>query len=257
MSSSANLTWVERNPLLGAVLWTAVPSLVSFAVAHYLSDSDLRKAIYTGAATLLFGGLLGGVLKLILDEIAAMKRRRDDAAMFVSNLLADLKGVYDRTARSQLLISAHKSARTYGDELRGLIDATVQLHNVHRALEGRADGVAEGTVTGVKQQVSLMRAYLDGLTGEFRESYKPIADDQRSYEARADALVKKFGEATDGAAAPSLPSFVWDRIVQLPRLKDFIDNGAAFTSQFDEPLRKATSLLRAELARILSRTQDL
>ena len=180
MAESSNLTWIEKHPLLGAVLWAAVPSVLALLVAPQVQHEELRKVLYAGAGTLLFGGLLGGVLKLILDEVAVTKRRRDDAAAFVTNVLSDLKSVYDRAATSQLLIAAHKSAKTYGDELRGLIEATVQLRNVQRALHGRADGVAEGTREAVAAEVKRMREYLAELTSEFRLNYKQLSDRQRS-----------------------------------------------------------------------------
>ena len=81
-------------------MWALIPSLVAFSIAPIFADAELRKVIYAGAATLLFGGLLGGVLKVLLDEVVAAKRRREDAAGFVVNVLADLKGVYDRVARA-------------------------------------------------------------------------------------------------------------------------------------------------------------
>jgi hypothetical protein len=254
VTSSPSLTWIERHPLVGAVLWAAVPSSVALFAAPYVPQEELRKVLYAGAGTLLFGGLLGGVLKLMLDEVAVTKRRREDAATFVTNVLSDLKSVYDRAATSQLLIAAHRSAKTYGDELRGLIEASVQLRNVKRALDGRADGVAESTRKDVVAEVERMSRYLADLTDEFRQNYKELSDSQRSYEAKAEALVKEFASAVPGSAPPALPSFVWDRIAGLPHLKDFIANGENFKRGFDDPLIAASRLLRAELARVLRRT---
>ena len=254
MTSSSNLTWIERHPLAGAALWAIVPSALALLAAPHLADSELRKIAYAGAGTLIFGGLLGGVLKLILDEVALTKRRRDDAATFVANVLRDLKSVYDRAATSQLLIAAHKSAKTYGDELRGLIEATVQLRNVKRALGGRADGVAEETRDAVVKEVDRMADYLKDLTNEFRLNYKQLSDRQRSYEAKAEAMVKEFVGAASGSAPPELPMFVWDSIAQLPHLKDFIENGPAYERRFEKPLDEASRLLRLELARVLRRT---
>jgi hypothetical protein len=215
----------------------------------------LRKVVYAGAATLFFGGLLGGVLKLILDEVAETKRRREDAATFVTNVLSDLKSVYDEAATAQLLIAAQRSAKTYGDELRGLFKTSVRLRNIQRALAGRADGVDERCRTAVSEEVARMRTYLDDLTLEFRREYKHLSDQQRFYEARAEAIVKEFALANERASPPALPSFVWDSISELPNLKDFIENGSKYSNGFESPIDNASRLLRSELASVLRRSR--
>lgn len=253
MSNSSELTWIEKHPMTSAALCAAVPSAVVFLIAPFIPHEELRKVLYAGAGTLLFGGLLGGVLKLILDEVGSTKRRRDVAATFITNVLSDLKGVYDQAASAQLLIGAHRSAKTYGDELRGLIEATVHLRNVKRALTGRADGIAERTGSAVAAEVEKMDQYLGDLTNEFRLNYKKLSDNQRSYEAKAEAMVKKFADEPVGSAPPVLPTFVWDSIAELPHLKDFIANGDRYENKFERPLDRASGLLRTELARVLRR----
>jgi hypothetical protein len=239
--------------MTSAALCAAVPSLVVFLLAPSIPNEELRKVLYAGAGTLLFGGLLGGVLKLILDEVGAAKRRRDDAVTFTTNVLSDLKRVYDQAASAQLLIGAHRSAKTYGDELRGLIEATVQLRNVKRALTGRVDGIAEDRVIAVAAEVETMGQYLGDLTNEFRLNYKKLSDSQRSYEAKAEAMVKKFAEEPTGSTPPLLPTFVWDSIAELPLLKDFIANGDRYKNQFERPLDRASGHLRIELTHVLRR----
>ena len=247
--------WLRRQPLVKAMLWALVPSVLALLAAPSIPDGELRKIFFTGGTTLLFGAFFGGMVKLLLDELAATARLRDDAANFVTNVLTDLKNVYDQVARAQVLIPAHKSAKTYGDEMRGLIDARVQLRNVVRALERRADGVEEETRNKVARKVKeQMEEYLETLTSEFRDHYKALSDAQRGYEARADAMVKAFAEGKAFHQPPALPAFVWDRITKLPALADFIGDGALYRKGFETPLDEASELLRAELAKILRRT---
>jgi hypothetical protein len=238
------------RPLTIALLCALIPSLLAFVIAPVLPE-ELKKVVYGGAATLLFGGLLGGVLKLQLDEVVAAKRRREDAADFVANVLSDLKGVYDRVERARTLVPAHKSAKTYGDEMRGLIEARVQLRNVIRALERRAEGIDNEARKAVTRPVGQMAEYLDTLVGEFRDNYKPLSDDQRGYEARAEALLKSYAETTGQANPPELPNFVWTRISKLPVLADFIGERGEYKKSFEEPLDYASEVLRDEHARIL------
>lgn len=237
------------------MLWALVPSVLALLVAFRISDSELRKILFTGGVTLLFVGFFGGMVKLLFDQLAATTRLRDDAASFVTNVLSDLKNVYDRVARARILIPAHKSAKTYGEEMRGLIDARVQLRNVIRALERRADGIKEEARIEVTRRVKeQMEKYLETLTFEFRDNYKRLSDAQRGYEARADAMVKAFAAGSDLGQPPALPSFVWEQIARLPVLADFIGDGTLYRKGFEEPLDDASELLRLELARILGDT---
>ena len=246
--------WIREHPFLSALLWAFVPSLLAVVIAPRVSDLEIRKLLYGGAATLFFGGFFGGMLKLLLDDVVAAKRRRDDAAGFVSNVLADLKSVYDRVARAKILIPAQRSVKTYGEEMRDLIEARVQLRNVVRALERRAEGLDETVRAEVTRRVKEMEKYLETLTTEFRENYKPLSDKQRGYEARADALVKAFAESRSDGEPPELPEFVWNEIAKLDQLSDFIKDGTRYEKNFEKPLDDASELLRTELARILGRS---
>lgn len=243
-----------RHPLVLALLWASIPSFTAFLAAPHLSDPELRKVIYAGAATLLFGGLLGGVIKLLLDEVVAVKRRREDAAGFVANVLSDLKSVYDRVARARTLIPAHRSVKTYGDEMRNLIEARVQLRNVARALERGAEGVSHSIGEEVTLRVNQMGAYLDRLVGEFRDHYKPLSDQQRGYEERSKVMLDRFAKAPADESPPQLPAFVWASLSQLPILADFIGAGDEYEAGFEDPLDKASKSLRTEHARILRQT---
>ena len=243
--------WLRSRPLLAALLWTLIPSAIALLVSPLIADTELRKVVYVGAATLLFGGFLGGMLKVLLDEVVAAKRRREDAAGFVTNVLADLKSVYDRVARAKILIPAHKSAKRYGEEMLGLIEARVQLRNVTRALERRAEGVDPTARKEVSLRVKQMEKYLETLTSEFRDNYKPLSDKQRGYEARAESMVKAFAELKSESEPPELPAVVWNSISTLPVLSDFIGEGNSYKAKFEDPLDDSSELLRTELARIV------
>jgi hypothetical protein len=196
---------------------------------------------------------MGGMLKILLDDVATVKRKREDAATFVTNVLADLKAVYDRVARARVLIPAHKSVKTYGDEMRNLIEARVQLRNVTRALEGRAEGIIDDTREKITRLVRQMETYLETLTCEFRDNYKPLSDKQRSYEERTKVMIQRFAESEDGDVTPTLPGFVWDSIAHLKRLSDFIGEANEYKAHFETPLDDASESLRNELARIIGR----
>jgi hypothetical protein len=98
-----------------------------------------------------------------------------------------------------------------------------------------------------------MEAYLDTLTREFRDNYKPLSDKQRSYEERTKVALKRFAEGEGGEDAPQFPAFVWSSLVLLEGLSDFVGEAKSYRAHFETPLDDASELLRDELARILGR----
>jgi hypothetical protein len=91
----------RSRPLLTATGVVLIPAALAIASARFV-DVELRKGLYTGAITLVFGGLLGGLLKILLDDVIAARRKRDDAATFVRNVLNELKSVYDRVGYARM-----------------------------------------------------------------------------------------------------------------------------------------------------------
>jgi hypothetical protein len=246
------LPWVAAHRL-ELVLLVLLPAAGAVGVAQIPRlDPDVKRVLYAAAATLVFGGLLGGLLKLLLDDAALARQQREADATYVRNLLNDLKAVYDRVARTRILIPAHQSAKTYGEEMRDLIDSRVQLKNVQRALEGRTEGMTKDTREKVQTTVKAMEKYLDELIVEFQREYKRLSDGQRAHEEYVAASLKAW--ARDGSGAP--PTFatrVWDELKNLEGVRGFIgeEKGSAYETNFLIPLDAASNILRDELARIV------
>ena len=223
----------------------------------------LSSALATGAATLLFGGLLGGLVTALFADADRLRMKRVAQVDYLMNVLADLKSVYDQVDRGRTLIAAHKSAKTYGDEMKNLIQARVKLRQVVRALkfDERAAGVAaigreiecpEGRLWGL---VNEMEGYLGRLVNEFEEKHKDISRVQSVYEAR----MKKALDAAPAAGEVALPDNTpWNMIKALERASDLlvsVDNcdekavGASeYCRQFLLPLDEASGLLRKALS---------
>lgn len=236
----------------GHPLWTACLLVAAGAVAGYVWASKLtgkpQEALFVASTTLVFGALLGGAVKFLLEDLQRLRERRAEDARFVKQMLDDLKSVYDRVERARILIAAHQSALTYGNEMRDLIDSEVQLHNVIRAIETKRD-VLNGHKEHRKKLETLidrMRGYVHELTKEFRGEYKGISNEQNVYEAKA-KLARESAE-------PLPPNEAWDHMRGLKRLAEFLDfessSSGGYDSSFVQMLNAATWILRAELKRL-------
>ena len=94
-------------------------------------------------------------------------------------LLADLRLVHDRSESARLLIAAHRSAKTYGEQMRGLIACEVVLLKVKRTLDLAPSERHEKE----SRCLADMLGYLRALSDEYRAEYKKVADCQRYDEA--------------------------------------------------------------------------
>jgi hypothetical protein len=237
--------WLRDRPLLPAGALSVIAAAVGYWVAAR-QEGDLQSTLQVAATGLLFGTLIGGVVKLLFEDVQRRRDQRAEQARFVTAVLSDLKAVYDRVERVRILIPAHRSAKTYGDEMRDLIDSRVQLRNVIRALDN-GSGIHPDRLPDVRRAVARMERYLATLTDEFRARYKPIADAQRDYEAEV-----KLALAGEHAQARYVHNDAWDELERLPCLREFLDaQPGGYEADFEDPLDLASWLLRAELKRLL------
>jgi hypothetical protein len=168
------------------VIAVAVVAGITVSFAARSPHPELSKVFAVGAATLLFGSVLGGVVSLLIADFDRRRLQRAAQLDFISNVLSDLKDVHDRVDRGRTYIRAHGSAKTYGDEMRNFVEARVKLLNVERALKFDERGFPIGKV---EAKVHRMAEYLTALIGEFEQNYKDISRQQSLYEAR----MKKAG----------------------------------------------------------------
>jgi hypothetical protein len=258
----SNLYRSTLGKLVVASAIVVIPLAIALCIADALAPEipdkhvELRKVLHTAPITLIFAGLLGGVLKILLDDVVANRKKREHAAGFVENVLADLKAVYDQVGRARVLIPAHQSAETYASEMRNFIEALIRLKNVVRALDSEAGTTLGSSRSLIIGHVKAMEDYLEKLTREFREGYKRVADSQRVYEAKFDAAAKRFAESDKNEREGAVCNEPWELLTggNFPRLNGLIegpDEGEEYKEKFKDPLDEACGALRIEHARIL------
>ncbi len=218
------------------------------------APKDLQKALFTGSVGLIFGGLLTAVVKLLVEDHERKRGALADQAEFTSNVLSDLKSVYDRVERSRIVIAAHQSTSTYGKEMRDLIDSRVQLRNVIRALAGETRGFGDKRAGWLTTGVEAMETYLEALTDAFESNYLQASKAQEVYEAEKNRLAK--GPKEDISKITNLDNEAWPNIVKKLREKGFMRDHAekgspeAYKKGFEDPLDVATWVLRDELRKL-------
>lgn len=248
----ANAATTRARPLvvLVGLLVLGVSIAVIGGTMTKATNPEVSKQFYAAGITLFFASVLGGVATALFAELDRRRARRDASAAFLAAVLDDLKSVYDRTERARTLIDAHRSALTYGNEMRDLIDARVTLLNVVRALE--RDPRAIGLHAQVEENVRTMEHYLATVVDEFRAGYKDVSDTQKVYEGQVKAMLDAPGATTRAITLPV--NAPWILLRDKAALRDLL-NGAArdgksvtrYEQEFVTPLDDASRSLRTAL----------
>jgi hypothetical protein len=209
---------LSRSTLLWMASIIVLALILAFRAAPQIKDVHLKEALQTGAVTLLYGAILGGFVKVLLDDLDRIRAQRLELGLFISNMLTDLKAVYDRVERARSLILAHRSALTYGSEMRDLIEARVKLLNVIRALDGDARSEALGAI---KPAVVSMAEYLRSIVEEFQVNYRDISESQARFQARVKTVERKL-EGDDASDAKFPENEPWLKLGKLNALQGLL-----------------------------------
>ncbi len=127
-------------------------------------DAQLGNWLLTVAAALVLTGALSMVVKQI-DQ-----RRSERQAWH--NILNDLVAANQKLALARVRLQAHRSARTYQEQLAEVMAARVEMRRI-----GAIDLVnSDPSLTG---WITAMKDYLDALGHEFAAGYLHAARQQR------------------------------------------------------------------------------
>jgi hypothetical protein len=194
--------------------------------------SEVVKALLT----LTVGLLLGGVLKLLTDGYAESRAERDERYARFDALIADMHANHDRLETARLLIAAHRSAKTYGERMREVIDAHVVLLKIARST---GLGVMDAD-TRDAECLEWMLGYLLALQQEYERRYKEVSNLQKYDEAvvktRFEQSAKQLLSGSGvPAQVPEASHFAWDFLNDhrnFPVLDDLCANGEHYRTRF-------------------------
>lgn len=207
--------WITCAFVVGLALWAAV-------YWHTNGGEDgpqLLVAVGSAGLALAFGGVLGGIVKKLFDAWDDRKTAIEAQNAYYTQLLEDFKTVYNTVERGRFLITAHKSAKTYGERMRTLPDAVILLHNVKRATQQGFPDLYEG----LEGPIFFCTRFLKGLIEEYRDHYLDVSRLQSQDEADNKLTRERIAKRQPDDDARDLSHSAWDRLLELPRLGMLID----------------------------------
>lgn len=235
-----------KTTLLLAVLLLATGGLVYAAYyiyEHYpASDrgmTELANHLMNFSAVVL----IGGVVKLLVDDYQIGKERNERRRAFTHDILDRLRDINDQVELSRILIESHKSAKTYGEQIReNIIPSNIVLLDLRRSLDDAEILISAEKIPYLRVSIHYMMAYLRVLILEYQERYLPLSNKQVYQEGVKDRLKVAFAERVYelyqaendyetfnqillAEEFPEPISVVWRDIESLPALRDFMTEG--------------------------------
>ncbi|WP_270938598.1 hypothetical protein [Falsiroseomonas oryzae] len=277
MDGSARPDLMRREAARDSLSWAVVPALVLMAGAALCGalyvyqelgvDRAEQRKLLAEAGKILMQlaaiGVVGAVVKTMLDSMLDDRRRRakqeDETrerrharsewlADFRADKLRRLVAATNTVRRARVLIPAHGSAKTYGEQMRELQQVGLEIglirHEIH-ALGAGEDNPAFPGWPALRDLLHRLERYLHDLVLEFL----------KEYEARAELQVKAEKARTDAERA-ALREQIRREILGLPGVTGLLAEGSGpelegitFLGDYHEPYRQAVDKMVVAMAR--------
>jgi hypothetical protein len=227
MSAKTSVEALPRSLVLSGLLVIAVGiglvALLYFGPGSNPTLSpvraDILKSIADAILQLTVLGVVGVAVKSAFDrhQVRRTEAREDalrnnremqeetERAQQAHNAVTELRKALLRRVltanrvvrKAGILIPAHASAKTYGEQMRILIDAQLEFSDIRHEIDTIPTLFA--STEDIKKHLDRMEGYLEGMTAEYRQSYQNIVAVEKTAKDRADvrAALDKLGECKD------------------------------------------------------------
>jgi ABC-type nickel/cobalt efflux system permease component RcnA len=209
---------------------------VLFALLYQTLESPAQVTVRTEALKVLLQlvviGIIGGFATWLLNERGkeqerAETRRHQTAARqetlndFRRSAVARVVAATNVVRKAPLLIDAHRSKKTYGEQLRAILDAQLELALLRHEYES---ATVFTRWPQIREEINKMEQYLFTLIDEWRDKYQDI---------------------------PPPPADAWTVLKELPALKDLrlAEQTSNFQLHYIHAHQEAIRLMRDDILR--------
>jgi hypothetical protein len=191
----------------------AAVSVALFGIIFIAADATLRTDLLKEAASTLLQlaliGILGAFAKYLLDRYSADRQRRLDQSEREQeqreiehkaqiNALNSLTTSYWQIKKALHIIDAHRSAKSYGAQVRQIIDYRLELQRLNNEIQ--AGLYALDDVDTIKSNLDAMDNRLEDVIDEWKANYLELAQLQNRDEKRRRSRKKVPDKIGDLAA---------------------------------------------------------
>ena len=236
------------------------------AVAASIDPDHIWEKAFDSLLALAAALVITGCVSVAVDTANRQRESRERGWDARLTLAGRVRSVHADVKRAALLIDAHQTARTYGEQMRRLIDARVEIGNV-KFLARHLAGVDPPTREFLVRQLTSVTAYLQSLTEEYRDQYLRISAIQRATSAWETAQAQELAKQDDPPTPEDIVSstVAWQELTNqaaFPRLAILLnsletgDLAAPHQEQLSRPIETTIEALLAGKVPALARTTD-
>ena len=230
-----------------------------FLIGYILAPQNLNlqkigEKLIDFGETIVFVGIIGGLIAsgfhLFQEEVKREQEEQDQSEVERKQLLTKLQSVHDQVELARTYLRSHKSAKTYGEQIRQhIMPAYIDLIEIRRTIQHLYPTLlsdSEDELLKFRVSLHTALAYLAALLREYEYQYLSISNLQNYQEAVVKRMrdhyvnqmdqtlgkglvSKEYGEVLQQAdhyirthAIPEPLTLVWEKINDLPYLNDLI-----------------------------------
>lgn len=230
------------SALLAAAL--AAAAMAVAAVSGVVTGEDALRKLFDSLVTLAGAVVLTGVIGVTVDRATKARESRDQLHAQRLELARRLRSVHSDVKHAALLIAAHQTARTYGEQMRALLRSRVEIGDVRFEIVNDVS-LSAGSRDLLVKDLSAVAGYLEALTDEYGDQYLRVSAIQLATHEwelrRARALADR--EQPPDAGEVVVSPVPWQ---ELNRPDAFPCLAVLLESLDDETVETASAILHAE-----------
>lgn len=198
-------------------------ALIGFAIVLWVANSKQQSELFTelgkGLLQVVVIGVLGTVLKLLVDDYQERRQRADQQAAFRLDIHRRLVGVANVLRKARTLIQANRTVKTWNEQMLEIMEAGYELRLMRHEIEA-SRRVPDPPLSNASRFVKRIGAMLDYIAWhqkDFSENKQRLGELQRVAERDDDARPDEEREQRQQALEE-----VWAKISRLPSVADLI-----------------------------------
>jgi hypothetical protein len=205
----------------GLLLVAAVLFTLLYLTLNPSAQATVRTEALKVLLQLVVIGIIGGFVTWLLNERGKEQERAATLNDFRRSAVARLVSATNVVRKAPLLIDAHRSKKTYGEQLRAMLDAQLELALLRHEYESTS---VFTRWPQIREEINKMEQYLFMLIDEWREEYQHI---------------------------PPPPADPWPSLVELPALRDLrlADQTSSFQRDYIHAYQEAIRVMRDDILR--------
>ncbi len=187
-------------------------SMILFLVIFVSSPPDIRTELLKEAGKILLQlmliGILGAYAKSLLDGYAVdrqleKERSERERELRETNYKMQLEALNSLTTsyweikKAFHIIYAHQSAKSYGEQVRQIIDYRLTLQRLHNEVLAGLYGLDDQSVNAMSVNLSEMDTRLQEVLDEWRDNYLRLSQLQKQDEKTDDPNQKRVPKEID------------------------------------------------------------